>query len=134
MVQGPSLDGFTLWARILLALVVTTSLAAIFWRAARRRQVTGFVAICLSVPVLAGYSYLSLRGYRLDNNSSYDAYKLLSVFYPGVLAAACYWVTLARQDGPTLTALRTAMIVVVSAFTLNACIHFPCGFAILHSW
>jgi len=99
---------------------VTAALAAAFWRAARRRQVASFVAICFSVPVLAGYTYLILRGYRLDNNSSYNAYKLLSVFYPGVLAVACYWVTLGRQDGPALVILRAAMIVVVSAFTLNS--------------
>ena len=63
-----------------------------------RRQVTGFLVICLLVPALAGYGYLILRGYMLDNNASYDAYKLLSVFYPGILAAACYWVTL-EQPG-----------------------------------
>jgi hypothetical protein len=120
MVQGPALDGFTLWARILLALVVMASLAATFFQTARRRQVTGFLVICLLVPALAGYGYLSLRGYMLDNNASYDAYKLLSVFYPGVLAAACYWLTLERQDGPAWAALRAVMVVVVSGFTLNA--------------
>ncbi len=120
MVRGPALDGFALWARITLAVVVTAALAVAFWRAARRRQVAGFVAICLSVPALAGYAYLILRGHRLDSNASYDAYKFLSVFYPGILGAACYWVTLGRQDGPALVALRAAMIVVVSAFTLNA--------------
>ena len=105
---------------IILALVVMASLAAAFFQTARRRQATGFLVICLLVPALAGYGYLSLRGYLLDNNASYDAYKLLSVFYPGVLAAACYWLTLERQDGPELVALRATMIVLVSGFTLNA--------------
>jgi hypothetical protein len=37
-----------------------------------------------------------MRGVQLGTNASYDAYKLFSVFFPGVLAALCYWVTLAR--------------------------------------
>jgi hypothetical protein len=120
MVQGPTLGGFAPWARIMLALVVMTGLAAAFFLAARRRQANGFLVICFLLPALAGYGYLSLRGYMLDNNASYDAYKLLSVFYPGVLVAACYWLTLERRDGPALMALRATMIVVVSGFTLNA--------------
>jgi hypothetical protein len=99
---------------------MATKLATWRRRAACQKAGASFVAICFSVPALAGYTYLILRGYRLDNNSSYNAYKLLSVFYPGVLAVACYWVTLGRQDGPALVILRAAMIFVVSAFTLNS--------------
>jgi hypothetical protein len=55
------------------------------------------VALCLVLPPLLGYGYLYLRGVQLGTNASYDAYKVLAVFYPGLLAALVYWVTLDRQ-------------------------------------
>jgi len=124
MVQVPSLDGFAPSARLTLALAALAALVPAFWRAARRLDVTGFIAFCLSVPALAGYTYLIIRGYWLNNNSSYNAYKLLSVFYPGVLAVACYWVKLGRQDGRGLMVLQAAMIAAVSVFTVNAALTF----------
>jgi hypothetical protein len=83
--------------RLILVFLVVGLLAIALRRGARRGRPEPFIAICLLVPVLLGYAYLSWRGYRLRTNASYDAYKLLAVFYPGILAAACYWVTLAGQ-------------------------------------
>lgn len=124
MVHGPTLDGFVPWIRTSLAIIVVAALAVTFYQTARKSQAERFLVACLSVPALAGYSYLGLSGYLLDNNGSYDAYKMLSVFYPGILAAACYWLTLQRRDGSAMMALRAAMIVVVSGFTLNAAYAF----------
>lgn len=39
-------------------------------------------------PAVAGYAYFWARGEWAGTNGSYDAYKWLSVFFPGVLAAA----------------------------------------------
>ena len=124
MLRGPSLESFSLWVRVPLWMALAMLLIAALGRAARRHQESAYIAICLSVPPLVGYVYLTMRGYKLDNNSSYDAYKLFSVFYPGVLCAVCYWVTLGRRDGPVLVGWRAAMIVVVSAFMLNSAFVF----------
>mgnify|MGYP003343588293 CR=1 FL=1 len=56
-------------------------LAATLLRTRHARPGRAFLALSFSVPVLVGYGYLLLRGARLGTNASYDAYKLLSVFY-----------------------------------------------------
>jgi hypothetical protein len=66
---------------------------ALAWGARRRRRGV-FLALCLTIPPLLGYGYLYFRGAQLGTNASYDAYKVLAVFYPGVLAGLLYWVTL----------------------------------------
>ena len=55
----------------------------------RRKSGRACIAFCLCVPALAGYEYLVIRGAILGTNASYDAYKLFSVFFPGILPALC---------------------------------------------
>ena len=50
----------------------------------RRRPAHALAALALTVPVLAGWSLLMWES-RVRANASYDAFKLLSVFYPGLL-------------------------------------------------
>jgi hypothetical protein len=78
-------------ARWLLCGGVLAILAVSLVRSARRRERGVWAAACLSVPILAGYGYLQWRGAVHGTNASYDAYKLLSVFYPGILAVMCWW-------------------------------------------
>ena len=59
-----------------------------------RRRSGAFAALGLTVIPLLGYGYLNFRGAQLGTNASYDAYKVLAVFYPGVLAGLFFWVTL----------------------------------------
>jgi uncharacterized membrane protein len=96
-VANTNLGAWPTVPRFGLALVVVGLLIAALVRGAKRRRRGVYVAVCLMVPPLLGYGYLSLRGVQLGTNASYDAYKILAVFYPGVLAALLYWVTL---DGP----------------------------------
>lgn len=95
MVQGPDLRAWTLvGVRWVLTAIVLTALAVAVARAVRQRRRSLWTVACLSLPVLVGYVFLQVRGVRLNTNASYDAYKLLAVFYPEVLAALCWWVTL----------------------------------------
>lgn len=66
-----------------LALVV----AALAVAGARRR----WIWCSLLLAPLTGYAYLQWRGAVLGTNASYDAYKLLAVFFPGILAASVAW-------------------------------------------
>ncbi len=93
LVSGPELQAWS-WGglRWLLAAGVSGMLG---WALVRRPRGAWLVA-SLTVPVLAGYAFLEVRGARLGTNASYDAYKLFAVFYPELLAAGCWWVTLRR--------------------------------------
>ena len=99
VVSGPQMLAVTgLWhwvaTSVLLAGLVTALVAG-----AQGRRDSVYVAVSLIVPALLGYGYLNLRGIQLGTNASYDAYKLFSVFYPGILPALCYAVTLRAARG-----------------------------------
>lgn len=122
MVSGPGLEAWqVLGLRWVLAAAVVAMLVWTFERAVRLGRSAAWTAACLSVPVLAGYTYLEWRAARLGTNASYDAYKLFVVFYPGLLAACCWWVTLRRGSqrlGEWL--MVAAFAAVVLAFNLVA--------------
>ena len=64
----------------------------------RRQKVTALTALALVVPVIFGWSLL-VRQAQVRPNASYDAYKLLAVFYPGLLAGLCCWAAAVRHAG-----------------------------------
>ncbi len=75
--------------RVALVLLLGGLLLATFVHRAGRRWFAS--AFAMTIPVLVGYAYLLARGAWLGTNASYDAYKLFSVFYPGVLAVSVVW-------------------------------------------
>eukprot|EP01031_Cornospumella_fuschlensis_P009846 gene9846-12079_t len=96
MVATPNLNAWPLGPRIGLGLLVVVGFVADVMRGAKLRRSNAYLALCLVLPPLLGYGYLSLRGVQFGTNASYDAYKILAVFYPGLLAALVFWVTLDR--------------------------------------
>ena len=98
MVQGPDLEAWDFFGvRWALSALVVGLLAWAFIRAAQQRHRGAWTALAVSLPVLAGYWFLQVRGARLGTNASYDAYKLFAVFYPLLLPAFFWWVTLRRS-------------------------------------
>ena len=94
MVATPELSAWPLLPSVGLALVTTGMWLAALVRGVKLKRRSVYVALCLMVPPLLGYAYLNARGMYLGTNASYDAYKILAVFYPGILAAMLYGVTL----------------------------------------
>lgn len=89
MGRAPTLVPMDTWLRIAIsaAILGLVSLAVV-----RRRRVAWRIA-CLALPALVGYAYLQWRAAALGTNASYDAYKLLAVFFPGLLAASLVWIS-----------------------------------------
>jgi len=106
-----------------LVLVGTAGLAMIRQWRRRRTEVLG--ALALTVPVLVGWGLLVWEA-RTRANASYDAYKLLGVFFPGLLAGMCFWLRLAEpgrngdRKSPDRGALVAALVIVVLAGNLVA--------------
>lgn len=122
MVQGPDLQAWTfLGVRWVLSAIVVGLLVWAYIRAAQQRRRAAWVALAVSVPILCGYLYLQARGARLGTNASYDAYKLFAVFYPLLLPAFCWWVTLRRSGRLHEWLLVAGVAGVVTGFNLLGC-------------
>jgi len=63
------------------------------WRMGRLNPAQAWRVAAVLAPVVTGYVYLQLRARWTDSNESYDAYKVLVVFYPVVLPALLVWLT-----------------------------------------
>lgn len=122
MVSGGELEPWTfLGVRWVLSGVVVGLLVWAFLRAGVQRRRAVWVALSMLVPVLAGYFFLQVRGAQLDTNASYDAYKLFAVFYPLLLPAFCWWVTLRRSRRLHEWIFVCGVGAVVLGFNLVAC-------------
>lgn len=64
----------------------------------RRKKHFFWWALALVLPVAFGWGVLAWES-RVRANASYDAYKIVSVFYPGLLIGICCWFTPARLGG-----------------------------------
>lgn len=122
MIRGGELEPWDmLGLRWLLAAVVVGLLVWAFLRAGMQRRRAVWTALAMSLPVLAGYLFLQARGAKLGTNASYDAYKLFAVFYPLLLPAFCWWVTLRRSRRLHEWLLVLGVAGVIAAFNLVAC-------------
>jgi len=92
--QGLHAWPFTL--RVALSVVVIGLWFAgliVLWR---QKSMRVWVAISWTLPILLGWGILAWES-RVRANASYDAFKLFSVFYPGLLIGLCCWVPAASH-------------------------------------
>ncbi len=122
MVAGADLSAWNFFGlRWVLAAGVVGVLGWAFLRAVQQRRREVWLVTAMVVPVLAGYIFLQARGARLGTNASYDAYKLFAVFYPILLPAFCWWVTLRRSRRLHEWFFVVGVASVVVAFNVVAC-------------
>ncbi len=90
LVRDVYLEGYPAFWRG--ALLIALAAGWIVWlvRAWRTRRATAVAAAALVLPVAAGCAILAWASLR-RSNASYDDFKILSVFYPGLLAGLCAW-------------------------------------------
>ncbi|HNC23441.1 MAG TPA: hypothetical protein PLU52_04480, partial [Opitutaceae bacterium] len=113
-VGGTDLSPLALPLRVGLG-VVLAGLVVAALVGERRRGGLGFMVFALVVPVMAGYAFLEARGVVRGTNASYDAYKILAVFFPGLLVAAAVWT---RLTGSAVRQLRWLAWLGVAVFTV----------------
>jgi hypothetical protein len=90
----------------------------------RRHRAAAIGALALVLPVLAGWSLLAWES-RVRPNASYDAFKLLSVFYPGVLAGVLVgWNIISRSRSRGLRWAGWAAVTLVLAVNLRVGVLF----------
>lgn len=119
LVAGTGLQAWPGAAGWVLSGLVLVLLAAAWFGLVLRQDRQAWLITAFTVPVMAGYAYLQWRGWRLDNNASYDAYKLFAVFYPVLLGGFCCWLGwMSRAGWPRRVAL--GMMAVITVGNLHA--------------
>jgi hypothetical protein len=78
-----------------------------------RRRSSALAALALTLPVLGGWSLLVWET-QTRANASYDAYKLLAVFYPGLLVGLTCWLAVPVRPVWRHFAISLALVVLVA--------------------
>ncbi len=111
------------WAWIFSAATLLLLTGAWFLSVLQRGRLAWQVLAFL-LPVMAGYAYLQWRGIRLDNNASYDAYKLFSVFYPVLLVGFCHWLVWLKTRSSLLRGIAVMMMLAVLVMNFRGAYRF----------
>ena len=123
LLRDVELHAGPLSGRVLLsALVVTGWLAGVvhWWR---RDRSTGWLALALVLPVLAGWSILAWET-RTRANASYDAYKLIAVFLPGILIGVSSGLAAVSSRSPRVQAAARVILLALVAANLVVAAQF----------
>ena len=124
IVGGVLLQGYDTRVRWVLSAVVMAAFLTALAVALRRRRAMAFLALCLTVPILSGYVILLIQARAQGTNASYDAYKLLAAFYPGVLAGLCFWLVHLRSRRRLVVALTGAGAIALVGANLLGSLRF----------
>lgn len=96
ILRDTGLHGWPVATRVTLSVAVVGLYLWGVGRLWRRQPARSLAALALVLPVVAGWGILAWES-RLRANASYDAYKLLAVFYPGLLAGLLCWLAVPRR-------------------------------------
>ncbi len=114
ILQDTGLHAGSITARVVLSAGVVGLYLWGVIRLRRRQPARALAALALVLPVVAGWGLLAWET-RVRTNASYDAYKILSVFYPGLLAGMACWLAVAgRWLASALLALLLAVNLVLA--------------------
>jgi hypothetical protein len=85
------------------------------WRAWRQQRLRAVAAAALVLPVILGWTVLAWASLA-RTNASYDAFKLISVFYPGLLAGLGAGLVFSQKN--LKSAVSTSVMIIVISFNL----------------
>ncbi len=106
------------WVSVLTGLCLAYLTVALLRVGSRDARAVVLAAAC-TLPILFGYWLLLHEDSRLHDNASYDAYKLFTVFYPGILISMCLWMRAATGAGPTVRIGTASLWVALLAVSLS---------------
>ncbi len=86
-------------ATVVAGTALAAAVGSTFWRVRRGQWRTGLLAAGCTLPILFGYWYLLRQETLHHDRSSYDAFKLFTVFYPGILVSLCLSLRGDRRPG-----------------------------------
>lgn len=109
LVANVSLGGYATTIRWTLSILLGLAMLLALAFGAKRHGRQVYFVLCFTLPILAAYYYLILRGRAHGTNASYDAYKLLAVFYPGVLMALGFGLISWKRSGVAFRALAISL-------------------------
>ncbi len=112
MLRDTELHAWPRPTRLLLSGAVVGIWLAGFGLLWRRRRESALAALTLVLPVLVGWGLLVWEA-RSRINASYDAFKLFSVFYPGLLAGLTSWLAISSRPQPAW--VRGAVVLLIVA-------------------
>jgi len=113
LVQDTALHAWARPVRLLLSALVAGGWLAGLLLLGRRRGAPALAALALTVPVLAGWGLIVWEA-RTRANASYDAYKLLSVFYPGLLVGLTCWLAIPARPAWRRIGVGIALLVLAA--------------------
>ncbi|MBI2814957.1 MAG: hypothetical protein HYX71_11805 [Opitutae bacterium] len=96
VLRDTALQGWPAAVRVVLSAMVAGLYLWGLVRLWRRQRDRALAAVALVLPVIAGWGLLAWES-RVRANASYDAYKLLAVFFPGLLAGLLCWLAVAGR-------------------------------------
>lgn len=123
LVADTALHGFGRPAEIAASAVVILAAAVGAIALARRQPLRALAAAAFVLPVVAGWAILLWES-RVRANASYDAFKIVSVFYPGLLAGLCVWAATPAGRGRVARSAVALGLVLVAATTLWSAARF----------
>lgn len=112
LVADPALNG---WPWVFRASLGGAVVVGWFWGVVslwRQHQSRALTAVALTVPVLVGWAILAWEA-RTRTNASYDAYKLLAVFQPGLLIGLFCGLAAAQRGSRTTQRVASLCAILV---------------------
>ena len=114
LVRDVYLEGYASGWRVVLMVILASGWIVWMVYAWRKRRATAVASAALVLPVAAGCAILAWASLH-RSNASYDDFKIISVFYPGLLAGLCAWLDF---RGTRLLA-RCSLVFIVVILAMN---------------
>jgi len=123
LLRDSSLNAWPWAIRIILSVATISLWLAGLWTLFLRQKPAAWASLALVVPVMVGWTMLA-RESRVRANASYDAYKLVAVFLPCLLAGLLAWLPTLRWKTFAVRAAAAFLMTVVLVFNLSRDEHF----------